>query len=439
MIKREIYLNQLVSRINNGLIKIITGIRRCGKSYLLFNIFYEYLLSQGVKAENIIRIALDNDDFIDLRNPLRLKKYIQERIYNQSEHFFIFIDEIQFCYKIKKDDIDEKFVAPEDRDSLYITFYNVLNSFLSHKNIDIYITGSNSKMLSSDIASIFRGRGDCIQVHPLSFAEYYSFCGGDKSDAWENYSVYGGMPQAVLEANESRKRSYLVNLFENVYLKDIVERYKLADDILIENIINVLSSSIGSLTNPHKLVNTLSSVCKIKTSDVTLNRYLNILTESFLFSKVNRYDVKGKKYFNTPNKYYAEDTGLRNAKLNWRQQEKTHLMENILFNELKIRGYSVDVGVVGIDTINAEKRQLINHEIDFIVNTGFKQIYIQSAFALLNAEKENQELLPLRHCKNSFEKYVITGSNEKKWIDEDGIIHIGIIPFLLDKEIVGKE
>ena len=219
-------------------------------------------------------------------------------------------------------------------------------------------------------------------------------------------------------------------------MKDIVERYNLTDDILIGNIVNVLSSAIGSLTNPHKLVNTLSSVCSIKTSDYTLNRYLNILTESFLFKKVNRYDVKGKKYFNTPSKYYAEDVGLRNARLNWRQQEKTHIMENILFNELNLRNYSVDVGVVGIDTYQNEKRQLINHEIDFIVNTGFKQIYIQSAFSLTDAEKEKQELLPLRHCRESLAKYVITGGNEKYWIDDYGIIHVGIIPFLLDKNIL---
>ncbi len=436
MIKRETYLNQLISRLNNGLIKIITGIRRCGKSYLLFNIFYEYLLSQGIKSDNIIKIALDNDIFADLRNPLKLKEYILQRIEKQSEHFYIFIDEIQFCYKIKKDDTDEKNVAPEDVNSLYISFYDVLNGLLLYKNIDIYITGSNSKMLSSDIASLFRGRGDCIQIHPLSFMEYYSFCGADKSDAWENYMVYGGMPQVVLEDNEKQKRAYLVNLFENVYLKDIVERYNLTDDILIGNIVNVLSSAIGSLTNPHKLVNTLSSVCSIKTSDYTLNRYLNILTESFLFKKVNRYDVKGKKYFNTPSKYYAEDVGLRNARLNWRQQEKTHIMENILFNELNLRNYSVDVGVVGIDTYQNEKRQLINHEIDFIVNTGFKQIYIQSAFSLTDAEKEKQELLPLRHCRESFAKYVITGGNEKYWIDDYGIIHVGIIPFLLDKNIL---
>lgn len=431
MIKRELYLDKLVDRMHNGMIKIITGIRRCGKSYLLFNIFYKYLLEQGINPKNIIKIALDNDDFAEYRNPLKLKEYIMRQIKKSSERFYIFIDEIQFCYKIKKDDIDEKNVAPEDINSLYITFYDVLNGLLQYENIDIYITGSNSKMLSSDIATAFRGRGDCIQVHPLSFFEYYTFCGGDKSDAWENYMTYGGMPQAVLETNENQKKLYLSNLFANVYLKDIVERYKLNNDILIGNMVNVLSSAIGSLTNPHKLVNTLASVCNIKTSDSTLNKYLDILTESFLFVKVNRYDVKGKKYFNTPSKYYAEDVGLRNARLNWHQQERTHLQENILFNELNLRGCSVDVGVVGIDTNRNAKRQLINHEIDFIVNTGFRQIYIQSAFSLADAEKEKQELLPFRHCKDSFAKYVVTGGNERQWVDENGIIHIGIIPFLL--------
>lgn len=436
MIQRNIYLEQLISRMHNGLIKIITGIRRCGKSYLLFNIFGNYLLENGVKENNIIKIALDDIDFAEYRNPLKLKDYISNRIGNSSERFYIFIDEIQLCYRIRKDDIDETKIVPEDLDSLYISFYDILNSLLAKNNLDIYITGSNSKMLSSDILTVFRGRGDCIQVHPLSFSEFYSFCGGDKSDAWENYMTYGGMPQAVLTDDERRKRTYLIDLFENVYLKDIVERRKLDNDGLLSNIVDVLCSAIGSLTNPHKLVNTLSSVCNIKTSDHTLNKYLNLLTEAFLFSKINRYDIKGKKYFNTPSKYYAEDAGLRNARLNWRQQEKTHIMENILFNELNLRGYPVDIGIVGIDTYSNNKRQLIQHEIDFIINNGFKQIYIQSAFALTDREKENQELLPLRHCRDSFIKYIVTGGNEKKWIDDKGIIHIGIIPFLLEEKLL---
>ena len=436
MIKRDLYLNYLISRMHNGLIKVITGIRRCGKSYLLFNIFYNYLLENNVNANNIIKIALDDIDFAEYRNPLKLQEFISSRIKNSAERFYIFIDEIQLCYKIKKDNIDEKSVAPEDLDSLYISFYDILNSLLSKNNLDIYVTGSNSKMLSSDIATLFRGRSDCIQIHPLSFAEYYSFCGGDKSDAWENYMTYGGMPQAVLSANEIQKRTYLIDLFKNVYLKDIIERRKLGNDILIGSIVDILCSAIGSLTNPHKLVNTLSSVCNIKTSDVTLNKYLELLTDSFLFAKINRYDIKGKKYFNTPCKYYTEDAGLRNARLNWRQQEKTHIMENILFNELNLRGYPIDIGIVGIDTCNNNKRQLIHHEIDFIINNGFNQIYIQSAFSIADKEKENQELLPLRHCKDSFAKYVVTGGNEKKWIDDKGIIHIGIIPFLLEEKLL---
>lgn len=434
---RDRYLQKLLKRRGNGQIKVITGIRRCGKSYLLFNLFRNHLLDEGVPASNIITLALDDDEHDKLRDPRKLGTFLREQIAGLSGKITILLDEIQYCHKVKRDDVDETIVAPEDRDSLYMTFYEVLNGLQRHDNIDIYVTGSNSKMLSDNVLTIFRGRGDEVRIHPFSFAEYYGCVGGDKTTAFQDYMAFGGMPLSVMQEDEQERRDYLVHLFSTVYVKDLLEHNDIELPWLLENLLDVLSSSIGSLTNPLKLVDTIHSVTGQSVGRNTIDLYISYLQQAYLFKQAKRYDIKGKKYFATPYKLFAEDVGLRNARLNWRQQEQTHLMENILFNELRIRGYAVDVGVVPIETRKDGKREVRQHEIDFIVNRGFSRTYIQSAFALGTTEKEEQELLPFRHCRDAFRKIIVTGGSEKMWQDEQGVIHVGIIPFLLDESILG--
>ena len=434
---RDRYLQKLLKRRGNGQIKVITGIRRCGKSYLLFNLFRNHLLDEGVPASNIITLALDDDEHEKLRDPRKLGAFLREQIAGLSGKITILLDEIQYCHKVKRDNVDETIVAPEDRDSLYMTFYEVLNGLQRHDNIDIYVTGSNSKMLSDNVLTIFRGRGDEVRIHPFSFAEYYGCVGGDKTTAFQDYMAFGGMPLSVMQEDEQERRDYLVHLFSTVYVKDLLEHNDIELPWLLENLLDVLSSSIGSLTNPLKLVDTIHSVSGQSVGRNTIDLYISYLQQAYLFKQAKRYDIKGKNYFATPYKLFAEDVGLRNARLNWRQQEQTHLMENILFNELRIRGYAVDVGVVPIETRKDGKREVRRHEIDFIVNRGFSRTYIQSAFALGTAEKEEQELLPFRHCRDAFRKIIVTGGSEKMWQDEQGVIHVGIIPFLLDESILG--
>ena len=434
---RDRYLQKLLKRRGNGQIKVITGIRRCGKSYLLFNLFRNHLLDEGVPASNIITLALDDDEHDKLRDPRKLGAFLREQIAGLSGKITILLDEIQYCHKVKRDNGDETIVAPEDRDSLYMTFYEVLNGLQRHDNIDIYVTGSNSKMLSDNVLTIFRGRGDEVRIHPFSFAEYYGCVGGDKTTAFQDYMAFGGMPLSVLQEDEQERRDYLVHLFSTVYVKDLLEHNDIELPWLLENLLDVLSSSIGSLTNPLKLVDTIHSVTGQSVGRNTIDLYISYLQQAYLFKQAKRYDIKGKNYFATPYKLFAEDVGLRNARLNWRQQEQTHLMENILFNELRIRGYAVDVGVVPIETRKDGKREVRQHEIDFIVNRGFSRTYIQSAFALGTTEKEEQELLPFRHCRDAFRKIIVTGGSEKMWQDEQGVIHVGIIPFLLDESILG--
>ena len=436
--KRDFYLNQLLSREGNGLIKVITGIRRSGKSYLVFTLFQDYLLKErGVPPERIITLALDDDSNSKLRHPLRLGQYLRERITNGFERFYVFIDEIQYCYRIKTDTMDEKKVAPEDRDSLFITFYEVLNGLLRLGNVDIYVTGSNSRMLSDDVKTIFRGRGDEVRIHPFSFAEYHACVQGDLYDCWEDYLSYGGMPLAVLERDVTKRRGYLVGLYEEVYLKDLVERNRIQDIPLLESLLDTLSSSVGSLTNPTRLANAINTMTRQKdTTANTIDQYIHYLMQAFLFGKAKRYDLKGKKYLETPYKFYSEDVGLRNARLNWRQQERPHLMENIIYNELVRLGYAVDVGIVSVETRKGGVREVRQHEIDFVVNQGFERVYIQSVFAMETEEKREQELLPFRHCRDAFQKVVVSGGNERLWKDEEGIAHIGIIPFLLDARSV---
>ncbi|MBO4345256.1 MAG: ATP-binding protein [Victivallales bacterium] len=433
---RDRYLQKLLKRIGNGQIKVITGIRRCGKSYLLFRLFRNRLLEEGVPDGNIVTLALDDDEHEDLRDPRMLGAFLRERISKLSGKIFILLDEIQYCRKTRQSEIALSEIAPEDRESLYITFYDVLNGLQRRDNVDIYVTGSNSKMLSDDVLTIFRGRGDEIRLHPLSFSEYLPCHGGDRMSAFQDYMAFGGMPQAVLEQDEHERRDYLARLYKSVYIKDLLEHNNIGEPWLVESLLDVLSSSIGSLTNPTKLVDTIRSVTGHPVGRNTIDTYVSYMRQAYLFHEARRYDVKGKKYLDTPYKLYAEDVGLRNARLNWRQQEPTHLMENVLFNELIRRGYAVDVGVVSIESKANGQRQVRKHEIDFIVNRGFSRTYIQSAFAIATSEKEQQELLPFRHCRDAFRKIIVTGGNERMWQDEQGIIHVGVIPFLLDEAIL---
>lgn len=421
IIKRDEYLRRLIDKRENGLIKVITGIRRCGKSFLLFNLFYDYLIESGVREEQIISIALDDDTFVKYRNPDELSKYIREKI-TGKDMYYILIDEVQ--YAITADELKN----PEN-----IRLYNVLNGLMRLRNVDIYVTGSNSKMLTKDVLTAFRGRGDEVKIYPVSFKEYYSFVGGDKSDAYEEYALYGGMPLIFSKNNDSEKMAYLQNLFTEVYFKDIIERYEIALPDVLSELTNDLCSSVGSLTNANKISKTLQSVRNISVSSTTVSNYLNYLTESFLFSNAKRYDVKGKKYFEYPSKYYCADVGLRNARLNFRQQEETHIMENIIYNELLCRGFSVDVGVVEIVENIEGKKTKRQCEIDFVVNRGSKKYYIQSALNVNDPSKLETELRPLKNTRDFFKKIIVSKTSMKPWTDEDGILHLGLYEFLLNE------
>ena len=421
IIKRDEYLRRLIDKRENGLIKVITGIRRCGKSFLLFNLFYDYLIESGVREEQIISIALDDDTYVKYRNPDELSKYIREKI-TGKDMYYILIDEVQ--YAITADELKN----PEN-----IRLYNVLNGLMRLRNVDIYVTGSNSKMLTKDVLTAFRGRGDEVKIYPVSFKEYYSFVGSDKSDAYEEYALYGGMPLIFSKNNDSEKMAYLQNLFTEVYFKDIIERYEIALPDVLSELTDDLCSSVGSLTNANKISKTLQSVRNISVSSTTVSNYLNYLTESFLFSNAKRYDVKGKKYFEYPSKYYCADVGLRNARLNFRQQEETHIMENIIYNELLCRGFSVDVGVVEIVENSEGKKTKRQCEIDFVVNRGSKKYYIQSALNVNDPSKLETELRPLKNTRDFFKKIIVSKTSMKPWTDEDGILHLGLYEFLLNE------
>ena len=424
IIRRDRFLNKLIDKMDNGMIKVVTGIRRCGKSFLLFRLFYDYLLSQGVEESNIIQIALDDDLYSAYRVPEKLSEYIRSKITDSAAKYYILIDEVQ--YAISKEEL---------RDPEEVKLYNVLNGLLRLRNVDIYVTGSNSKMLSKDVISAFRGRGDPIEVYPLSFGEYYSFLGGDKLDAYENYALYGGMPLTLFRKSDEDKFNYLRGLFQEVYFKDIAERYSIEYPEVLEELTDDLCSSVGSLVNATKLANTLKTVKGIKVSANTVASYLSYLTDSFLFSKAKRYDVRGKKYFEYPAKYYCEDVGLRNVRLNLRQQEETHIMENILYNELRFRGYLVDVGVVEVTEVGEDgKRHQKQYEIDFVVNKGSKKYYIQSMLRADTKEKENQEKKSLQYSGDFFKRIIVSKTTMKPWTDDEGILHIGIYDFLLRED-----
>lgn len=389
-------------------------------------------MNNGVSASSFIEIDLEKGEFAAYRNPVTLEEYVRERAKDKRKKLYLFVDEIQRSYKVKTSDVDEKLVPEEDRELLYTTFYDTLSSLMALPNVDVYVTGSNSKMLSSDIVTNFRDRGCEIKVYPLSFEEFYSFANMEKAEALEEYLTFGGMPLAVMEPDENEKRTYLQGLHKNVYMKDIVERYNLKDDTVLDALTDAIYSSVGSLTNPHKLASTTGSLMGRNTSDNTIKNYLDYLEDAYLIAGAKRWDVKGKRYFSTILKYYAMDLGLRNARLNWRQQERSHLMENMIFNDLIRRGYSVDVGVVELERVVDGKRQQSQYEIDFVVNTGQGKVYIQSALNVDTPVKKEQETFSLRNSGDFYRKIVILDGSRKLWTDEDGIMYIGVIPFLLD-------
>lgn len=426
VIARERYLQKLIDRKENGMIKVITGIRRCGKSYLLFHLYYDYLLSIGVKKENIIAIALDEEENDKYRNPKELSSYIRSKIVNNDEQYYVFIDEVQ--YAIKKEELKSDKLLP---------LYGVLNGLLRMQNVDVYVTGSNSKLLSKDVLTEFRGRGDDVRIYPLTFKEYYGYLGGDKLERFEEYAQYGGLPLTLSRKTTEDKVKYLSDLFKEVYFKDIEERYSIDLPEVLQLLTDDLCSSIGSLTNSSKIANALKSAKNVKVDSQTIALYLKYLEESFLFTQAKRYDVKGKKYFLYPSKYYCTDMGLRNARLNFRQQEETHAMENIIYNELLARGFSVDVGVVEIVSVGEDgKRHQKQCEIDFVINKGMRKYYIQSALALNTEDKEKTELRPFLETKDFFKKIIVTKSYMKPWFDDNGIYHVGLYDFLLDESIL---
>ena len=410
-IKRDIYLDRLIRREKNGLIKIVTGVRRCGKSYLLFNLFHNYLLDKGVKEDHIIEIALDDRSNKALRDPDNMLNFVKERIVDKDTYYII-LDEVQ----------------------LLAEFEDVLNSFMHIRNADVYVTGSNSKFLSSDLVTEFRGRGDEIRIYPLSFREYCSVYEGSADEAWDDYFTYGGLPLILSRETAEEKAEYLMSLFQKVYLSDIVDRHKVRNQEELDELVDILASAVGSLTNPLKLANTFKTVKKKTISDKTLKKYMDYLMDAFLVSKAVRYDIKGRKYIGSPAKFYFEDVGLRNARLNFRQMEENHIMENIIYNELRIRGYHVDVGLVEQFGKNSEnkttKKQL---EVDFVVTRGSEKYYIQSAFAMDSRSKQEQEERPLNAIGDSFKKIIVVRDNIKVRRNDMGIVTIGIRNFLLDE------
>ena len=431
-IKRDRYLNKLISFMWDGQVKVITGIRRCGKSYLLRTLFRDYLLSQGVPAEQILSFELDLARDIRFRNPLELASHVRSLAEGRAQQFYLFVDEIQMSDEVPN---------PYNPDGRRITFYDALNDLKSLPNLDIYVTGSNSKMLSSDILTEFRGRSDEIRMHPLSFAEFYAATGGDKYEAFENYAFFGGMPLILSRPNDSAKMAYLQSLFSEVYLKDIVERKKIKREDVLSSILDLLCSSVGSLTNPSNITNTLNTKQRRSGENTVANNtvkaYMDYLSDAYLFSECRRFDVKGKDYFDYPNKYYCEDLGLRNARIGFRQQEMTHIMENIIYNELIIRECAVDIGIVYSNEKNKNgKPAAVAREIDFIAAVGGKKTYIQSAYALPDEKKAETENKPFSLIVDSFPKIIVRHDIRKRWYDENGILNIGIIDFLLDEAIV---
>lgn len=427
IIKRDRYLNKLIAKKGNGQIKVITGIRRCGKSFLLFELYHEYLNSIGVSDVNIIELALDDIANIRYRNPMELDQYVRGHILDKEEKYYVFLDEIQ-----KVSEIQNPFVNDPDAK---IGFVDVLLGLMKIKNVDIYVTGSNSRMLSSDILTEFRDRGDEIRINPLTYSEFHSAFEGEKSHAWREYYTYGGMPLILTRKTHEEKSKYLKDLFARTYLSDVLEHNRVANDqMILEDLLNIVSSSVGSLTNPTKLANTFQSVKQTSVSPNTIGKYLDYFIDAFIMYKSFRYDIKGKRYIETPLKYYFTDVGLRNARLNFRQQEENHIMENIIFNELMAREFDVDVGVVEYNSKNGDGKKIRSQlEVDFVANKGSRRYYIQSAFSISDEEKRKQEINSLIRIADSFRKIVVVREDIVPWHDEHGILYVGIEQFLLEE------
>lgn len=417
LIERPIYLQKLIDRRNNGEVKIITGSRRCGKSWLLSKLYYNWLISQGVNPSNIIMLSFDMDDENNnesLLEPSELKKYLYSKITNDSDEYYVFLDEIQ--------EVDK--------------FERIVNGLNNHENVDVYITGSNSKLLSSDINTIFRGRGDEVRVYPLSFKEFCSARTEDKRDLWKEYYTYGGMPNILKHKTKEQKITYLQRLWNKTYIDDVVERNRVKNRQALESLVDALCSSIGSLTNPNRVKNVLSSVQQVKIDEETIKSYMGHLEDAYLFESVQRFNIKGNKYYESLKKYYSVDIGLRNAKLNFRQQEPTHIMENVIYNELRTRNYLVDVGVVEARKMIDGKSQYIQYEVDFIATNGMDKYYIQSAYALPDEAKKEQEITSLKKIDNSFRKIVIVNDDIEIYTDNNGIIYMGLLQFLMNDDIL---
>lgn len=425
-IERKYYLNKLIERRGNGRVKVITGIRRCGKSVLLFDIFGDYLRAEGVTEDQLIILKLDVAMNAQYRNPMELDKYLRGQITDSSKQYYVMLDEIQEVNTIRNPWLQDE--------NATIGFVDVLLGLMDFSNVDVYVTGSNSKMISTDVMTEFKDRGDEIHVNPLMYREFYAAYQGDKRRAWQEFVTYGGLPRVMSLTSDSDKSQYLQDLIRKTYLTDVVERNRLQKDIsVLDDLLNIVSSSVGSLTNPKKLENTFESVKQKKIDDATISTYLDYFVESYLLRRANQYDIKGKKYINTPLKYYLADVGLRNAQLNFRQQEETHLMENVIFNELCVRGFNVDVGVVEYnykdEQGNSKRKKL---EVDFVVNRGNRRCYIQSAFAIPDEEKRKQETNSLRRINDSYRKIVVVRDPIVPWYDESGIYYIGLEDFCLE-------
>ena len=431
-IKRDLYLKKLISFMWDGQVKVITGIRRCGKSYLLRTIFRNYLLEQGVPEDHILTYELDLAKDIRYRHPLELAKAVREQVESMPDQYYLFVDEIQMSDEVPN---------PYNPEGKAITFYDALNDLKSLPNLDIYVTGSNSRMLSSDILTEFRGRSDDIRVHPLSFSEYYAFVGGDRTEAFDNYAFYGGLPLILSRPDDAAKMDYLKALFSEVYLKDIVERKKIKREDILAAALDLLCSSIGSLTNPNNIANSLNSRQRLSGENTvaanTVKAYIGHLIDAYLFEECRRYDVKGKDYFDYPNKYYCDDLGLRNARIGFRQQEMTHIMENIIYNDLRVRGCEVDIGIVyGTEKNKAGVSVQVPREIDFVATRGGRKTYIQSAYALENENKVYTDNRPFALTGDFFPKIIVRHDIRKRWYDDNGVLNIGIIDFLLDETII---
>ena len=429
-IERTQYLKQLIEKKENGFIKVITGVRRCGKSYLLFNLYRNFLKSINIEDKHIIELPLDEVRNAKYRNPLELDKYIREQIADENKIYYVFLDEIQKVVEIQNPHVDDK--------SAKIGFVDVLLGLMKIKNVDLYVTGSNSKMLSSDILTEFKDRGDEIKVNPLTFKEFYAAY-DDKRNAWKEYFTYGGMPVVLSKKTHEEKSKYLKDLFTKTYITDVIERHTILNDKeILEELLNIVSSSIGSLTNPTKLSKTFASVKNTKISSVTIRDYLDYFIDAFIICKSYRYDIKGKKYIDTPLKYYFTDVGLRNARLNFRQQEENHIMENIIYNELSARAFDIDVGVVEYNHKNKDgKNQRSQLEVDFIANKDSRRYYIQSALSVSDEEKRKQETNSLYRIADSFKKIIVVKDDIIPWHDEKGVLYIGIEQFLLDESAMG--